>query len=258
MINTVNIDLTNSSCWGTTNEAGIEGENDILLYIKLLEGLLEKTDIHLEFTKPDGTIIITDSLSTVNGQISYEIPFSLYVTKGTLKLRILTTGYTSDYINFNILADYTETDDICVKFNIETREFNINKCVIESVLLKAYPIGSIYMSVNNINPSNLFGGTWEAWGEGRTLVGVDTTQTEFATVEKTGGEKTHKLTINEMPSHTHNLQHTNGTANHTDGFWVSGDYNKIGEVLQTLSTGGNQPHNNLQPYITCYMWKRTA
>ena len=49
MINTVNIDLTNISCWGTSNAAG-EG-NEITLYIKLLESLLNKTDIKLEFTK---------------------------------------------------------------------------------------------------------------------------------------------------------------------------------------------------------------
>ena len=121
-----------------------------------------------------------------------------------------------------------------------------------------YPIGSIYLSVNNVNPTNLFGGTWVAFGTGRTLVGVDTSQTEFNTVEKTGGEKTHTLTINEMPSHNHD---SNGWASVTDG---SGNYNVFGamngggKLVPTRNTGGGQPHNILQPYITCYMWKRTA
>ena len=66
-----------------------------------------------------------------------------------------------------------------------------------------YPIGSIYISIKNTNPSTLFGGTWVSWGAGRVPVGVDTTQNEFKTVEKTGGEKTHKLTVSEMPKHTH-------------------------------------------------------
>lgn len=127
MINIVNIDLNNISCWGTANNA-CDG-NEILLYIKLLESLLNKTDIHLEFTKPDGVIVTTSSLNVVNEQVSYELPFALYTTKGTLKLRILGTGYTSDYINFKILDNYTETDDICVKFNNTTKEFNISKCV---------------------------------------------------------------------------------------------------------------------------------
>lgn len=252
MINIVNIDLTNNSCWGTANAAG--ADNEINLFIKLLDTLLDKTDIQLEFTKPDGALIITDNLSVIDKQVSYEIPFSLYVTEGTLKLRILATGYTSEYINFVISSNLTETDDICVKFDTETREFKINKCVIEdNILLKVYPIGSIYMSVNNINPSNLFGGTWETWGTGRVPVGVDTTQTEFETVEKTGGEKTHTLTVEEMPAHNHTYGMKSGSGGWTIASMAGGakEYNGI-----TDTKGEGKEHNNLQPYITCYMWKR--
>ena len=128
MINTVNIDLTNSSCWGTANEAGTD-ENKILVYVKLLESLVDKTDLYLEFTKPDGVIITTQYINVVNEQIAYEIPFALYCTEGTLKLRILATDYSSDYINFKVLGDYAETDDICVKYNATTKEFNINKII---------------------------------------------------------------------------------------------------------------------------------
>ena len=74
---------------------------------------------------------------------------------------------------------------------------NNNKCYAAPY----WPIGSIYISVVNTNPSQWFGGVWESFGSGRVLVGVDTSQTEFNTVLKTGGEKTHKLTINEMPKH---------------------------------------------------------
>ena len=66
------------------------------------------------------------------------------------------------------------------------------------------PVGSIYLSVSETNPSTYFGGTWEQWGKGRVPVGVDTSQTEFSIVEKIGGEKTHKLTNNELAKHTHN------------------------------------------------------
>ena len=68
-----------------------------------------------------------------------------------------------------------------------------------------YPVGSIYLSVNNVNPGTLFGGTWEAWGSGRVPVGVDTSQSEFDRVEKTGGEKTHQLTETELASHGHGM-----------------------------------------------------
>ena len=69
---------------------------------------------------------------------------------------------------------------------------------IASVSQPWWPVGSIYLSVNNTNPSSYFGGTWEQIAKGRTLVGVDTSDTDFNTVKKIGGEKTHKLTINEM------------------------------------------------------------
>ena len=57
----------------------------------------------------------------------------------------------------------------------------------KQILKRIYPVGSIYMSVNNTNPSNLFGGTWAAWGAGRVPVGVNASDSDFSTVEKTGG-----------------------------------------------------------------------
>ena len=63
-----------------------------------------------------------------------------------------------------------------------------------------YPVGSIYISVKSTNPSSFFGGTWTAFGTGRTLVGINTSDTNFDTVEKTGGTATHTLTTTEMPS----------------------------------------------------------
>lgn len=129
-------------------------------------------------------------------------------------------------------------------------------------LLDVYPVGSIYMSVNNVNPSTLFGGTWQLWGSGRVPVCVDTSQTEFNTVEKTGGEKTHKLTVQELASHPHGFQGGSALFTQKDqgvkglgggGYWVEG----VGSIPNTSNAGGDHPHNNLQPYITCYMWKRT-
>lgn len=141
----------------------------------------------------------------------------------------------------------------------EIIEKNVNLNIQAISLLDVYPIGSIYMSVNSTNPSTLFGGTWVAWGSGRVPVGVDTTQTEFATVEQTGGEKAHKLEVYEMPSHRHNIANAN-----ENGYDLAftpvllGDMNKGWEgAAFTSYEGGDQPHNNLQPYITCYMWKRT-
>lgn len=126
-----------------------------------------------------------------------------------------------------------------------------------------YPVGSIYMSVNNTNPSTFFGGTWEAWGAGKVPVGVDANDTDFATVEKTGGEKTHTLTVSEMPKHSHNLPTFYSNPQKENITFANSAFNEdkasdgnVSNGGQVISTGGGQAHNNLQPYITCYMWKR--
>ena len=83
----------------------------------------------------------------------------------------------------------------------------------------AFPVGSVFISVVSTNPGTLLGyGTWVAFGAGRMLVGIDAGQTEFDTVEETGGSKTHTLTTSEMPSHTHTQDahnHTQDAHNHT-------------------------------------------
>lgn len=128
-----------------------------------------------------------------------------------------------------------------------------------------YPVGAIYMSVDSTNPSEIFGGTWEEFGKGRVLVGVDTSQNEFNEVEKTGGTKTHKLSINEIPKHQHNLPYyksswtdkvTNQTNNAQYGVYGNTGIRYAQDNNEGTYTGGSQAHNNLQPYITCYMWKR--
>ena len=118
-----------------------------------------------------------------------------------------------------------------------------------------YPIGSIYMSIDSTNPSSLFGGAWEPWGTGRVPVGIDLNDTDFNTVEKTGGEKTHTLSVNEMPSHTHMLHLVSNQLGNGGVRWGT-TYSQYDGNVDTYPTGGSQAHNNLQPYITCYMWKR--
>lgn len=131
----------------------------------------------------------------------------------------------------------------------------------KQLFLLMHRVGDIIFSTSDENPSTIYGGTWVAWGKGQVPVGVDTSDSDFNTVEKTGGEKEHTLTVVEMPSHTH-AQYV--TSDNQAGGGIRVDYTKDGTSLPYLqgidtgSSGENQPHNNLQPYITCYMWKRTA
>lgn len=143
-----------------------------------------------------------------------------------------------------------------------------------SVLDQVYPVGSIYLSVNSTNPGTILGGTWVAWGAGRVPVGVATSEPSFNTVEKTGGEIEHTLTASEMPSHTHQVRANKAAEDvfsaapnsQTDPLDLNEGnvvrinwQHKASQGLRNVgTTGGDSAHNNLQPYITCYMWKRTA
>lgn len=128
-----------------------------------------------------------------------------------------------------------------------------------------YPVGAIYMSVNPTNPSELFPRTaWAEWGKGRVPVGVDTSQTEFNKAEKTGGSKSVTLTVDHMPSHTHKVPKPEWYGVVTDadtGFGLLRTKNPIkdgSDGFVSTATGSGKAHSNLQPYITCYMWVRTA
>lgn len=137
----------------------------------------------------------------------------------------------------------------------------------------AFPIGMVIITATNINPTNWTYGTWQLFGQGKCLVGVDTNDSDFNTPLKTGGSKTHyhttgdhKLTINEIPAHSHNINF--------DQVWSWGGTTSIattsggpyGGSGYVANTGGDKAHNHgntgntssLQPYITVYFWRRIS
>lgn len=129
------------------------------------------------------------------------------------------------------------------------------------LLDKIYPVGSIFMSATLSTTSSVataLGGTWVAWGAGRVPVGVDAGDGDFDTAEETGGEKTHTLVESEMPSHTHKMNGRRGNTSAGDGSFSGFSWSGTATTAYTASAGGGGAHNNLQPYITCYMYKRTA
>lgn len=137
----------------------------------------------------------------------------------------------------------------------ETWQLRINE---DWAVTGLFPIGTIHMSTDSRNPSEYFGGQWEPFAQGRVLVCVDTSDEDFNTPEKIGGEKTHELTINEMPNHTHqNYLKGNSVASGSTAdralAWASGQ-----DTFYNTYIGSNIPHNNLQKYTTCYMWLRVG
>ena len=123
-----------------------------------------------------------------------------------------------------------------------------------------YPVGSVYETMDSsFDPNEKWGGTWERI-KGRVLVGVDENDSDFNTAEKTGGEKTHTLVVSELPQHTHAnyAKRTNITINNSGNTHVTCHSSNSGATVghNIGSTGEGVAHNNLQPYITCYIWKR--
>ena len=178
----------------------------------------------------------------------------------------------SNYVTTSDITNVIRTTDVGTisTQNIADDAVTAAKLDITTVMAAIYPVGSIYMSATMSTVAQVqtaFGGTWVAWGAGRVPVGVDTSDSNFDTAEETGGEKTHTLTTSEMPSHTHpaNEQwvgHADSGSrwlyigNGSGAEFQTQTYENSGRTTQ--SAGGDGAHNNLQPYITCYMYKRTA
>jgi hypothetical protein len=139
---------------------------------------------------------------------------------------------------------------------------------------QAFPVGSIFISAVSTNPATLLGyGTWSAFGAGRTLVGLDANDTDFDTVEETGGAKTVTLTEAQMPVHTHiqnahshvqgvNSVATGGlsgyTADTSTNTRVNSGYSTSDTTAVNQNAGGGAAHPNLPPYIVVYFWRRVS
>lgn len=163
--------------------------------------------------------------------------------------------------NLNKLNDVIDakanSNDVYTKTETDTK---LNKKVNTSDLIDLiYPVGSIYMSANNVSPANLFGGKWEQIKDTFLLACGDTYKNG-----ETGGEATHTLTIDEMPVHNHDIS----TSGDNNMIWTkigscqSGTgvscVNDWGNGLHIENSGGGQPHNNMPPYLAVFVWKRTA
>lgn len=132
------------------------------------------------------------------------------------------------------------------------------KSAVANILNLVYPVGSIYTNAtDDTNPGTLLGvGTWEAFGQGRVMVGKASSGT-FATAGATGGAETHTLTVNEMPSHNHDIGGYGPTIGGEQYYMFTKTVENYG-LKSTQARGGGAPHNNLQPYIVVYMWKRVS
>lgn len=126
--------------------------------------------------------------------------------------------------------------------------------VIENITNMLYPVGSIYMNVNPINPNVLLGGTWEQIKDTFLLACGNTFSNGT-----TGGEISHVLSLYEMPAHEHVYNGSTDVYVTTEAFQNGEWYKRLAGMSQaTSSVGLNQPHNNMPPYLAVNVWKRIA
>lgn len=118
--------------------------------------------------------------------------------------------------------------------------------------LSFFPVGAIYISAQDTSPSQLFGGVWEKI-EGVFLLGSSSSYTNGST----GGEATHTLSLEEIPSHSHEYTHLT-IGSYGGGGTGTGIYgNRLNsDTTQTGSVGSSSPHNNMPPYLSVNIWKR--
>jgi hypothetical protein len=173
------------------------------------------------------------------------------------------TGTTKKATVRKLLGDRVLPDTIVGTTETQTltnKTIDVGDNTLSGLLDWFYPIGTIYETTSSdldttTKMGNHFGGTWEVYGAGRVLV-AKSSDTEFDTIGETGGEKTHTLSVAEMPSHTHSRP--DSPTNNTGADWVGAKGTSAKTSRTTDPTGGGEAHNNLQPYIVVYRYRRIA
>lgn len=259
-------------------------------FINYIPVSINKTDVSIKRssgTSTDCKIYLTGNffnakIGTTANTITFKVRYKLKTSTTWGSWTTVATTYSGNTFKVNNIAisgtfDYTENYDFELMATDKIGESdNYSKVFVSSVPIEKhhskgawirelsfekadiFPVGAIYISLKDTNPSAFFAGTWEQL-KGRFLVGVDSSDTDFKTSGKTGGEKTHKLKVSELPNfHLTFPVGTNAT--------VSADYDRAASSfaggtpkdLSTSSIGGDVAHNNLPPYIAVYMFKRVS
>ena len=140
-----------------------------------------------------------------------------------------------------------------------------------ALFLAQHRVGSVYITYSEDDDPNLRGGSWQLAAQGRAIIGVDPEDPDFDAADKTGGAKTHTLTVPQLPNVSGSWTlhgEENGSifynkTGYATGITHSGQNKTIGSTAGAYSQrnpgfnfGDNKPHNNLHPYETAFVWRR--
>ena len=159
------------------------------------------------------------------------------------------------------VARVTRGNTVVAEFSGGTKPKDVVTHEQLAIAIQNYKVGDIYITTASGDPKNRLGyGTWQRFAQGKTLVGfTDSVSNNIPEwVKRAGsefGEYEHKLTVEEMPTHTHDVAQRRGDIDLDNGGRDSGTQNGLGA---SLPTGGDKPHNNVQPSIVVYFWKRVT
>lgn len=250
---------------------------------------LDLTDKVVTFyaTKPDDSIVFNTCTVTGVGKCTYLLTAQTCAVVGDLSCTLVITGdnYEARTQPFTVTViaspDYTSAVESTDEFSqlaalagdiaqnaadiadIEAVNDPIKSAIVDLI----YPVGSIYISVVSTSPATLFGGTWSAFGAGKTLVGIDASDAAFDTAEETGGAKTHTHTLTaasaQITSASDGIRLNRITKTFTPNRIFSATSPTdtaftTSTTVQTALDGSTDAGSSLQPYIVTYMWKRTA
>ena len=249
---------SSSSSWGSwTNISNVTKNSDGTYSATATKSGLSYTDTYNFEAR------VTDKINTVSSKeytgkslpvfdwskddFNFNVPVS--VLSPTNSNNPTTKQYVDDLTEVISLAVQDNTDNIAALSN---QISNISSTIFDNI----YPVGSIYMSVNDTNPANLFGGTWTQLKD-RFLLGAGSTYTNGST----GGSATQRLSAANLPSHTHpQYVATNGgstSANLDYNGWVSNG-KAVAQGIPTGATGQGTTFDIMPPYLVVYMWQRTG
>lgn len=214
---------------------------------------LKQADITLQSHIDNEMNTRTEDIENVNSSITTEREARISADNTEKNARISA----DNQINQKLTQ---ETTELTSKIDNNTSQITNLNNILAVYWKTIYPIGSIYISTNStFNPNTTFGGTWRKTADGRCLIGANDTYP----LGSTGGESTHTLSVDEMPSHSHFSSRVNWYNNlQTDGISApnaaQSNLKVDGPDTYTSNTGSSKAHNNMQPYLAVYMWERTA